>query len=539
AMSLPLFSVTVDGYAFLEGETDHSAIKVHFQRTVPDSNYSYSCTTDTLGYYTYAVEESGYYNITFAKFGYDNTTLTDAVLYSDQTLAEQNLLKVGLEGSINGIIPVGTYNVTSSITVEENDSLLIEPGVILNFQTGTQLIVGGYLKAEGTETKKIEFNAVTDNWEGISLDSSSVGLLKYCSINETCAKAIQATYSNLDITTSNISTFGDGIWLNDSYCNFQFVKIEGGFEDSQFGIHLIGSGAMNMNYSEIYSFDNAVVNHSWGYFGDVKIENTIIDDVLNGFACLPDLYLYNVTLSIENIGFEMMSRNVTICNSIIYCSNQPGAIGITDSSDLSVINSNVFGFYDNFCDCGPYLGVNVTTNANADSCDAYGNISMDPQFINTSNNNFRLQSDSPCIDAGTNTITDYEFPIADLDGNYRIWDGDGNSSVIVDMGAYEFGSPTEIENGELIIDNYSLSQNYPNPFNPETTISYSLINNAQVNLKVYDIAGREVCSLVDQKQNKGLHEVKFDGSRLTSGIYFYRLSIDEMVVSNKKMMLLK
>ncbi|MCK4979421.1 MAG: T9SS type A sorting domain-containing protein, partial [Candidatus Delongbacteria bacterium] len=88
-------------------------------------------------------------------------------------------------------------------------------------------------------------------------------------------------------------------------------------------------------------------------------------------------------------------------------------------------------------------------------------------------------------------------------------------------------------------DNYSLSQNYPNPFNPETTISYSLMNNAQVNLKVYDIAGREVCSLVDQKQNKGSHEVKFDGSMLTSGIYFYRLSVNGKAVSNKKMMLLK
>ncbi len=56
---------------------------------------------------------------------------------------------------------------------------------------------------------------------------------------------------------------------------------------------------------------------------------------------------------------------------------------------------------------------------------------------------------------------------------------------------------------------------------------------------IVDIAGKEVYSLVDQRQNKGLHEVKFDGSILTSGIYFYRLSVDGKTVESRKMMLLK
>jgi C1A family cysteine protease len=98
---------------------------------------------------------------------------------------------------------------------------------------------------------------------------------------------------------------------------------------------------------------------------------------------------------------------------------------------------------------------------------------------------------------------------------------------------------TGIDQHNNSILNFELYQNYPNPFNPETTINYTLKANAQVNLKVYDIAGREVCNLVDSKQNKGLHEVNFDGSILTSGIYFYRLSIDGKAVENRKMMLLK
>lgn len=98
---------------------------------------------------------------------------------------------------------------------------------------------------------------------------------------------------------------------------------------------------------------------------------------------------------------------------------------------------------------------------------------------------------------------------------------------------------TAIEGEQFTINDYILNQNYPNPFNPETTINYSLINNAQVNLKVYDIAGREVCELVNQNQNRGSHQVKFDGSMLTSGIYFYQLIIDGKVFENRKMMLLK
>ena len=70
-------------------------------------------------------------------------------------------------------------------------------------------------------------------------------------------------------------------------------------------------------------------------------------------------------------------------------------------------------------------------------------------------------------------------------------------------------------------------------------INYSLANDAQVKLTVFDTAGREVTSLVNQKQNKGYHKVKFNGDKLTSGIYFYRLIVDDKIVASKKMLMLK
>ena len=92
---------------------------------------------------------------------------------------------------------------------------------------------------------------------------------------------------------------------------------------------------------------------------------------------------------------------------------------------------------------------------------------------------------------------------------------------------------------------YSLSQNYPNPFNPSTTIKYSIpvVDTRrgllpQVTLRIYDILGREVATLVNENQKAGNYEVKFDATTLTSGIYFYRLQSDNFNES-KKMLLLK
>ena len=85
---------------------------------------------------------------------------------------------------------------------------------------------------------------------------------------------------------------------------------------------------------------------------------------------------------------------------------------------------------------------------------------------------------------------------------------------------------------------YSLSQNYPNPFNPRTVISFSLpvVNNAT--LKVYDVMGREVQTLVNEKLQAGTYEVTFDGSGLTSGVYFYKL-MTEGFSETKRMLLIK
>ncbi len=85
---------------------------------------------------------------------------------------------------------------------------------------------------------------------------------------------------------------------------------------------------------------------------------------------------------------------------------------------------------------------------------------------------------------------------------------------------------------------YSLEQNYPNPFNPATEINFSIAKSGFVTLKVYDILGREIAVLINGNKTAGSYRIKFDASRLVSGIYIYRLSAGSVVIS-KKMIVLK
>jgi hypothetical protein len=89
-----------------------------------------------------------------------------------------------------------------------------------------------------------------------------------------------------------------------------------------------------------------------------------------------------------------------------------------------------------------------------------------------------------------------------------------------------------------ILKEFSLLQNYPNPFNPKTSIQYAIGSSQFVTLKVYDVLGNEVATLVNQEQVVGSYEVDFTGDRLTSGIYFYQLQAGNLI-ETKKMILLK
>ncbi len=108
-----------------------------------------------------------------------------------------------------------------------------------------------------------------------------------------------------------------------------------------------------------------------------------------------------------------------------------------------------------------------------------------------------------------------------------------------------YGQPNASKNGDKPIasitnempTDYSIS-NYPNPFNPATTINYQLPENGFVILKVYDMLGKEIVTLVNENKSAGYHRVNFDASKLTSGVYIYTITANNFIQS-KKMLLMK
>jgi photosystem II stability/assembly factor-like uncharacterized protein len=99
-------------------------------------------------------------------------------------------------------------------------------------------------------------------------------------------------------------------------------------------------------------------------------------------------------------------------------------------------------------------------------------------------------------------------------------------------------SAVGVEDQPVVISTYKLDQNYPNPFNPSTTFSFSIANQEKVTLKIYDILGKEVATVLNADLTAGRHSVKFDASGLSSGIYFYTLKAGNFS-STQKMILMK
>ncbi|HVP35990.1 MAG TPA: FlgD immunoglobulin-like domain containing protein [Terriglobales bacterium] len=173
-------------------------------------------------------------------------------------------------------------------------------------------------------------------------------------------------------------------------------------------------------------------------------------------------------------------------------------------------------------------------NRNGVPCDSFRNIIRDPLFVDTANFDFHLLSYSPCIDAG-----DPDSPL-DLD------------STIADIGAFYYPhTPTFVrEDDQNSLQRFELSQNFPNPFNPSTTIPYRAGSREvkagspiHTTLKIYNILGQLVRTLVDEVKIPGSYEVTWNGKdnsgkEIASGTYFYQLKTGS-VTATKKMILLR
>jgi hypothetical protein len=236
-----------------------------------------------------------------------------------------------------------------------------------------------------------------------------------------------------------------------------------------------------------------------------------------------------------------------LINNILYGNDAPFGkeIGIDDDeSDPVVLYCNVKGGREGIEGGG--AGVNYTGLYEQ-------NINVDPRFVNVSLGDYRLSDSSPCIGTGVDSIelsgVWHHAPSFCFGGNPR----PSPAGSKPDIGACEnlLGGPmTSVdERSKALPSRFALEQNYPNPFNPTTTINYSLPSPSHykaegrvgvgytTTIKVYDLLGREVATLVDEHKPAGEHNVAFDGSRLPSGVYLYRLQAGGLVQTKKCILL--
>ncbi|MBK8981053.1 MAG: T9SS type A sorting domain-containing protein [Ignavibacteria bacterium] len=250
------------------------------------------------------------------------------------------------------------------------------------------------------------------------------------------------------------------------------------------------------------------------------------------------------TDSVKNLAFAYNG----IDNDPIY-GPAPPAVGIIikDASGHSQYKSdfgNVFKCGTGGCPTDSLQTFRVMQGLNTD-----GNRFVNPVTGNFTN--YRYSGD-PVSGAGWNDSTsgDRYVLLGSKFGNVNPFDTiEFKTITYIKRGSSNLNSLTELKNcADQVIPvsnintetpaGFTLYQNYPNPFNPSTIINYELRITNDVKLKVYDILGNEVLTLVNEKQAAGSYEAEFDGSGLASGIYFYRLETGEFI-QTKRMALVK
>ncbi len=339
------------------------------------------------------------------------------------------------------------------------------------------------------------------------------------------------TITILNTAFSNCVTASNGGGINFDEC--QVVKIDScafGFNVSQNG-GAIKSNASNLTISQTRIFSNEAIVGAGIYCGDesfVSVDNCLFyENSSDGTNSKGGAFYINDS--------EVEIFNTTIANNNV--SNQGGGISHLGTKTLGIYNSIL---WDNLPQDVWSIDTTKVTISYCDLSDYWagtGNLSLNPDFADTTNNDYHLTEDSPCIDTGSNF---YVHSFADLDGNVRIWNGTGIGSDIVDMGCYEFGAPIyKVDEDIPEENNLTILKNFPNPFNDKTTISFYLPNSKKATIEIYNIKGQKVkiLPIVSPSQSHQV-SVVWDGTdqrdrKVANGIYFYVLKSGNMQVIKK------
>ncbi len=547
-------TVTIDGFAFLENQTDHSGIKVLFIPNSPSAQLD-STYTNQDGDYTISIEP-GVYFVSFHKSGYQTYIYGDAVVFGeDETLEDVMLIPgnfVYISGNINGTLTADNiYIVESDISIIYGDVLIIEPGTTIKFGLDCNLYVFGLLYAEGIDNENILFtsaenNPNTNDWGKIQFNNDS-SIFKYCKV-EYGYEIQLSTDENESLIIENCDI---SYMYNAISCGQSGVIVRNNIihHFNHTGIEIWSANIHIQNNSIILNlFEGADLKGilSWD-LNNLIIDNNLIFSpvVINGpYSCgiwIPDVEsceIYNNIISNMNTGIYLGSNgSIKVVNNTIV-NNFGIGVNVYEPESATLLQSNIIagsaigiktyyenGFLDisfnnlwdnieNFNSNIPGIGEIITTNSNGNPCDTYYNISLDPLFVDYNSFDYHISEGSPVIDAGNNMNVVSEI---DLDNNIRIWDGNNNGIAIVDMGAYEFGSNAIITSISTLNNNEenNVFTIYPNPIEDVLNIDFDEIQEKPL-IELFLITGQIVYSKQLNYLSKNL---KINVSFLEKGIY--------------------
>ena len=256
-----------------------------------------------------------------------------------------------------------------------------------------------------------------------------------------------------------------------------------------------------------------------GYTDQDYVAGTFEHDVL-GLA-----HSYN-DITYDGAGQELSSKLITVTGSLL---GGKLATDFANASSDSIVYDPIYelGASSNWMD-----GFEVVDAGNVD-------LKVETRGIGGATAVQEVASAAHNVTANGNKTVFFTFdPLGvDTQNPAYIWWGDSTVSIQYQAVEWFGANATAVEN-EQVPTRFDLAQNYPNPFNPSTKIVYAVPSKSNVTLKVYNLLGQEVATLVNTVKNVGRYELNFNATNLPSGVYFYSLTAGNFT-STKKMMLLK
>ena len=305
------------------------------------------------------------------------------------------------------------------------------------------------------------------------------------------------------------------------------------------------------NWTEVFNLAGGFGNGLWMtdantayHVGDPVGGNWMLKKSTNGGINWVDWATVPSTAAGWNNAFMIVGNNVwmgTNANYLMYSSN----LGVNWSQQTTTF-TNQYAVWFNSAAVGlcAYNTLNVTTNSGQNWSALASPLAANAGGITGAGNEWFVAPQSTAVyysaNNGANWSTGYTAPdgafyhITMSRAGNTVWGVRSNGKIS------RYGTPlTAITPITVTIpENYSLSQNYPNPFNPMTKINFSITKSGMTTLKVYDLLGKEVSTLINQNMSAGTYAVDFDGAKLSSGVYFYRLEVNGFS-EVKRMTLLK